>query len=90
MLTTAISFQSGVAAAAFKELETHPMQVDPNMSAFPNPDERGMTIREYIATHIIAGFAASPSESCPDYPAKSALKWADELISALNQPARDE
>jgi hypothetical protein len=55
----------------------------------------GLTKREYFACHILAGFAACPTEipvegeSREDYQvvqAKGAVEWADALIAALNKP----
>ena len=60
--------------------------------AFPHPDNAmgGLTIREYAAIHILAGFAAveysdrdlAYMKEC----ASLAVDWADALIDALNAP----
>ena len=51
--------------------------------ALPKP----LTLREYIATHIAAGFAASEGDGFykPDYLADRAVTAADALIARLNQ-----
>lgn len=66
----------------------------PDDQAFASPDHGGMTIREYMATAIMAGFAGDDPISLPedehgetDLPATAdrAVEWADALIAALNR-----
>ncbi len=76
----------------------------PNMPAFPTIiyyDEKpigvtpGLTVREYMAAQILAGFAADPGTGpAPGADmnkyraivAGTAVRWADALIAALNEP----
>lgn len=48
----------------------------------------GLTIREYFAIKILAGFAADPQ--CDNYTiqknAETAVMWADALVAELNKP----
>jgi hypothetical protein len=75
------------------------MKTDPHEYAFPQPnvDEagNGLTIREYFACHVLAGFAADPSqclengESFKDFQERitnAAVGWADALVAALDKP----
>ncbi len=57
--------------------------VRPNNSAFNV--SCGLTVREYMATHIMAGFAADGGNtSTPEENARGAVVMADALIAALN------
>ena len=64
---------------------------DENDPAFPETSEGnffpGLTIREYAAIKIMAGFAADPSTANTDCDALAgtAVLWADDLIAALNK-----
>ncbi len=52
----------------------------------PNDLLNNMSIREYMATHIMAGFAANPEVGgTPEGNAALAVKMADALIEALNK-----
>ncbi len=52
--------------------------------------ERGLTKREYIATHIMAAMTGSiVVREDADGHAKLALKYTDALIKALNKPTND-
>lgn len=46
----------------------------------------GLTKREYMATHILAGFAADTNTGSDiEINAKYAVKWADALLLALEK-----
>ena len=49
----------------------------------------GLTVREYFAGQILAGFAAAPMDGLPHKPASVAVDWADWLIQALNSKPFD-
>lgn len=65
----------------------------PDDPAFPGNTSFGLTTREYFAAKIMAGFAASDTESLPgagdgidlEGTAHLAVEWADALIDALNE-----
>lgn len=62
------------------------MSKDGNYPAFPGKNFSGMTKREYIATHILAGAQAGPAEYTSDEAAaKDAVGQADALIQALSE-----
>jgi len=45
----------------------------------------GLTKREYMATHIMAGIAADSTRKGPSHEiANAAVSWADALLEALN------
>lgn len=50
----------------------------------------GMTIREYMATHILAGFGLHRSDDADSNPvlARTAVARADLLIEELNKPRK--
>lgn len=57
----------------------------PNEGAHPGTGYGGgMSIREYMAAHIMAGFAASDMSAGLTIVAGNAVRWADALIEALN------
>ena len=61
----------------------------PNQPASPVAidDHTGITVREYFAVKILAGLAASGTESGPA-PWVAAVIWADKLIEQLNRADR--
>lgn len=59
----------------------------PDDDVFPNEDYVGLTIREYMATHIMAGFGPKPDYGNPSL-AELAVHRADELIEELNKPRK--
>jgi len=57
------------------------------------------SVREYMATHIMAGFAHLSHDDLPkhaigdvnvEHLAEAAIQWADYLIDALNKPKDKE
>jgi hypothetical protein len=45
-----------------------------------------MTIREIIASQVLAGFAHYPKGMEPDWAAELAAEWTDALIAKLSPP----
>lgn len=68
------------------------MTTNPNDPAAPTPvgaSYLGLTKREHFAALIFQGFAAAPIDSVPTGDlAAVAVKWAEDLIAALNAPKR--
>lgn len=65
----------------------------PDDPVYPKTGElnTGLSIREYMATAIYAGFCACPIDAVPEQkPGQSladvAVQWADQLVAALNKP----
>ena len=66
-----------------------------NDCAFPATEDHcaGLTKREYMATHILAGLAANPPQFqaynlSEEEKARKAVTMADQLIEALNRGPR--
>lgn len=68
------------------------MATDPDALAFPPGVYGGnsLTIREYFACHIMAGFNCAERSAPPRTFAAFAVANADALIAALNAPTVDK
>ncbi len=65
------------------------MKTKPNENAFPDAlSVLGLTKLEYMATHLMAGFAANGMQDSVEHYAPLALRGARALIAELNKGAK--
>lgn len=90
------SGQPGYRTYAGTAIETPPSITNANDIVFPAREDEGLTKREYFAAMAMQGLLAcpvsqlGPQGEIPSNAAQAAVRYADALIRALNEPITDE